>query len=83
MMAKKETPSIRAAATTILPLISPAASGWRAIDSRADVPILPIPQEAPSTMMDDPRAAPILAQAAPATACNTIRSVVMFCCFYG
>jgi len=60
-MAKKATPSIKAAATIMFDLMSPAASGWRAIDSIAEVPIFPIPIAAANAANAAPK---------PAAACD-------------
>lgn len=56
-MANSVAPSISAAARSIEVRTSPALSGWRAIASIADLPILPIPKAAPNTAMAAARAA--------------------------
>jgi hypothetical protein len=52
--AAKPIPSINAAAISIAVWIFPEASGWRAIASIAEPPILPIPKPAPITINPAP-----------------------------
>ena len=72
-MANKATPSTKAAMIIIFIRISPETSGWRAIASIAEPPILPIPKPAPITARPAPIAAPNLltpTAAAVASSCN-------------
>ena len=71
--------------------MSPDASGWRAIASIAEPPILPIPKPAPITARPAPIAAPnLLTPTAAAVACKntdskiifSFKMVDIFSCFY-
>ena len=53
----RATPSMRAAAMIIEVLISPEASGWRPLASRAAEASLPIPSPAPNTVNPAPKPA--------------------------
>ena len=70
--ANKATPSTNAAITIMLLRISLVDSGWRAMASIAEEPILPIPIPAPIAAMAAPIQAPNLARPTPAAACNKI-----------
>ena len=81
-MANKATPSTKAAMIIIFIRISPETSGWRAIASIAEPPILPIPKPAPITAKPAPSAAPTLLKPTPAAAChNTVDSNITFLFF--
>jgi len=69
--ANRATPSTNAAMIIMFIRISPADSGWRAIASIAEPPILPIPIPAPTAAIPAPIAAPNLPNPKPAAAaCN-------------
>src|SRR3569833_626766 len=61
--AKRATPSINAAVRIMFARMSFIASGWRAIDSTAPLPIWPIPIPAPMAAKPAPIAPPAFAQA--------------------
>jgi hypothetical protein len=60
-------------------LMSPEASGWRAMDSRAARPMLPIPKAAAMAAIPAPKAAAILASGARsvATCIRTDKTVII------
>ena len=72
MMAKRAAPSTIPAAIIIEVRRLPALSGWRAIASIVDLPILPMPMAAAMAAMAAPRAAPAFPRAAPAAAWRMI-----------
>ena len=75
----KQMGIIKAAAIIMFIRISPDASGWRAMASMAELPILPIPIPAPITAKPAPRAAPNLLTPTPAAAaCNNTDSNITF-----
>ena len=63
----------------VVPDLLSEASGWRAIASIAEPPILPIPKPAPITARPAPIAAPnLLTPTAAAVACNNTDSNIIF-----
>jgi hypothetical protein len=63
-------------------LMSPEASGWRAMDSRAARPMLPIPNAAAIAAIPAPKAAAILANGAKSVAaCRSTDKIVIIVWF--